>query len=292
LESIPFFQGIKENKPWSKKGLLGTLFKYELFEAGAVVFREGEVGHKFYLIVDGKVSVTAHTASSNEPLELETLSSGQWFGEMSLLLHTPRSATITAKVTTLVLSLTADTFRRFLEIAPELTSSFKILATSRTANTLKKFKFFNNVKENRAWSKLELLASLMEYEVFEAHQEVFHKGSNADRFYIVAKGAVDVCLDSKSDDPVQKQKIDHLEEGSYFGEIALLEETERTATVVCTTQTVLLTISIQKFRKFLQVAPELKIVIDSMIHRRKRTLSRGCNDQFDLDADQMLEHKD
>jgi len=133
----------------------------------------------------------------------------------------------------------------------------------------------------------------MEYEVFEPQQEVFHKGSNADRFYIILQGAVDVCLESKAEDASQKQRIDHLEEGCYFGEIALLEETERTATVVCTKQTVLLTITNQKFRKFLQIAPELKSVIDGMIHRRKRTLSRGLNDQFDLDADHvLLEHKD
>jgi len=147
LEKIPFFKGIKENRPWSKVGLLGTLFKYELFEAGGVVFREGEVGDKFYLIVDGKVAITTHKENSEELLELETLSSGQWFGEMSLLLHTPRSATITAKITTVVLSLTAGSFRRFLEIAPELGSSFNVLVTSRTANTLKKFKFFKTVKE-------------------------------------------------------------------------------------------------------------------------------------------------
>jgi CRP-like cAMP-binding protein len=284
LETIPFFKGIRENRPWSKIGLLGTLFKFELFETGSTIFKEGEVGDKFYVIVEGKVAVTAHEENSNEMFELETLSHGQWFGEMSLLLHTPRSATITTKMTTVVLSLTTDAFKRFLEIAPELNSSFQALVTSRTANALKKFKFFKNVKENRAWSKLELLAALMSYEVFEPNQEVFHKGSRADKFYIIATGAVDVLVDSKHEEKAV-QRIDHLEQGSYFGEIALLEETERTATVVCSKQTVLLAITNEKFRKFLQIAPELKSLIDNMIHRRKRTLSKGVPEEFDFEAE-------
>jgi len=41
LRSIPFFQYINENKPWSKIGILGGLFRFEEYAPGHVVFREG-----------------------------------------------------------------------------------------------------------------------------------------------------------------------------------------------------------------------------------------------------------
>lgn len=270
LEKIPFFSGIKENKPWSKIGLLGSMFKFESFESGDVVFQESDIGEKFYVIVDGKVSVTCKKSDSAESFELECLTNGQWFGEISLLLKTPRTASVTAVVPTLMLSLTSESFRKFLEIAPELNDPFKTLVNSRTANTLKKFEFFRAVKENKAWSKLELLASLMTYEVFESGQSVFTVDSIGDKFYIIAQGAVDVLVNSKEG----QVKLDHLEEGSYFGEMALLsdESAKRAATVTTSKRTVLLSLTRECFQKFLKVAPELKPMIESKVLSRKENL--------------------
>jgi CRP-like cAMP-binding protein len=175
-----------------------------------------------------------------------------------------------------MLSLTAQSFRRFLEIAPELKDPFNSLVHARTANTLKKFAFFKAVKENRAWNKLELLASLMVYEVFESGQTVFTAGSVGDKFYIIAQGSVDVYIDTKEG----QCKIDHLAEGSYFGEMALLAEARnRSATVTTTNRTVLLTLSSESFQKFLKVAPELKPMIESKIHARQENLKRGSEDE-------------
>jgi CRP-like cAMP-binding protein len=277
LEKIPFFNGIKENKPWSKMGFLGSLFKFESFESEDVIFKESEIGEKFYVIVDGKVRVTCRQEDSTDPLELECLTNGQWFGEMSLLLKTPRTANVTAVIPTLLLSLTAQSFRRFLEIAPELKDPFNALVHARTANTLKKFALFRAVKENRAWNKLELLASLMTYEVLESDQTVFTVGSIGDKFFIIAQGAVDVKIDTKEG----QFKIDHLEEGSYFGEMALLAEARnRSATVITTKPTVLLSLSVESFQKFLKVAPELKPIIESKVLLRQENLKRGSEEDY------------
>jgi CRP-like cAMP-binding protein len=141
---------------------------------------------------------------------------------------------------------------------------------SRTANSLKKFEFFRAVKENKAWSKLELLASLMTYEVFEPGQTVFTVDSIGDKFYIIAQGAVDVLVNSKD----SQVKLDHLDEGSYFGEMALLLEGsgKRAATVTTSKRTVLLSLTTECFQKFLKVAPELKPMIESKVLSRKENL--------------------
>jgi CRP/FNR family cyclic AMP-dependent transcriptional regulator len=60
------------------------------FRQGDVLFREGEPGKEMYVIQAGKVNITK-TVRETEKI-LATLGAGEFFGEMSILNHKPRSA--------------------------------------------------------------------------------------------------------------------------------------------------------------------------------------------------------
>jgi len=60
------------------------------FKKGDVLFREGEPGREMYVIQAGKVNITK-TVRETEKI-LATLGAGEFFGEMSILNHKPRSA--------------------------------------------------------------------------------------------------------------------------------------------------------------------------------------------------------
>jgi CRP-like cAMP-binding protein len=64
------------------------------FRAGEILIAEGTPGEYFFLVKRGKVAVEKMTAAG--PVMLARLSSGQCFGEMSLIENYPTSATVSA----------------------------------------------------------------------------------------------------------------------------------------------------------------------------------------------------
>lgn len=87
--------------------------------AGAVLTQEGKPGREFFAIVDGQAKVTLRGK------KLNTLGPGSFFGEMSLLDQSPRSATVTAITPMKLMVLDARNFSTLLDQAPSV--SRKIL---------------------------------------------------------------------------------------------------------------------------------------------------------------------
>ncbi len=81
------------------------------FEAGQVIFAEGEVGDSLYLLLEGEVEVTRHEGGA----PLARLAPPAAFGEMALVDREHRSATVRARTAVRALQLTAEhiaTFRK------------------------------------------------------------------------------------------------------------------------------------------------------------------------------------
>lgn len=70
---------------------LASLSREETFSPGKVLFREGEVGEKMYIVADGTVMISKSIAGIGEEA-LAFLERGDYFGEMALIDQTPRSA--------------------------------------------------------------------------------------------------------------------------------------------------------------------------------------------------------
>ncbi len=88
---------------------------------GYVLTREGKSGREFFVLIEGTARVTKGQK------KLADLSGGDWFGEIALLTHTPRTATVTATSPVRVLVITDRAFRRVVETMPRI--AIKVLAT-------------------------------------------------------------------------------------------------------------------------------------------------------------------
>jgi len=85
--------------------------------SGTVICREGEIEHEFYIISEGNVAITKRLGDGEEHI-LAIKSPGEFFGEIALVEHKARTATVTALVETELLAVTEETFQQVLARNP------------------------------------------------------------------------------------------------------------------------------------------------------------------------------
>ena len=111
LAKVPLFEGLTKRELQQ----IVALAKELEFDAGHEVFAEGDSGGRFYLIVDGKAAVTVGGQTR------AVLGAGDYFGEISLIDDSPRSATVTAETPLRTLTLASFNFRALLDEQPVIT---------------------------------------------------------------------------------------------------------------------------------------------------------------------------
>jgi len=94
-----------------ERSQLADALKVEVFGDGSVIFTQGDVGNKFYILEDGNAVAT------KEGQEVMKYSSGDYFGELALIRNQPRAATITAKGEAKLLSVDSRSFTRLLNVS-------------------------------------------------------------------------------------------------------------------------------------------------------------------------------
>jgi hypothetical protein len=93
------------------------------------IVKQGSPGDAMYLVLEGEVRVRLMIAGKESVLA--TLAVGEFFGEVALFDHGPRSADVVANQDTLLLKIPAGAFQRFLGEVPDPAASF-LFAMCRT----------------------------------------------------------------------------------------------------------------------------------------------------------------
>jgi CRP-like cAMP-binding protein len=194
LKSLSLFEPF----PAETVELLASKLERHEVPAGEEVVHEGDEGERFYVISDGNFTVDVGGT------ERARLGPGEFFGEIALLRDVPRTASVTAVGDGgVLLSLVRGDF-----VPAIRTELLKSLALFRPLPP----------------STIEFLASRLECEQLTTGDVVMREGDAGDRFYVIAEGSVGV--------EVGGEERTELGPGEFFGEIALLKDVKRTATVI------------------------------------------------------------
>jgi len=108
---------------------IATLTTTLLIEPGRVLCTEGSVGREFFVIESGEAVVTAGG------VELARLGPGSFFGEIALLGHELRTATVTTLTPMTVLVQTPNEFHELVELSPSIRAEVEATMDARKADT-------------------------------------------------------------------------------------------------------------------------------------------------------------
>lgn len=174
---------------------------------------------------------------------------GKCFGELALMYDAPRSATVTAASPSVVWTVRRNAFRRAIKKLQEA-------ANKQLCGFLKKIDVFKSLL---AAERLNICDAL-ELATYPAGKTLIKQGDEADKFYILKSGIVTWTKKTGS-----YSESGDLEEGKYFGELALINNEKRAATI--TTKTDVATLELSKKDFVALMGP-----INSILTERAATL--------------------
>ena len=227
--------------------VVDCMFERE-FEAGATIIQEGDPGDNFYLCTKGWTEVYKLMNAEEESAEDKIVSDasgtvpekvnkmvarlevGATFGELALMYNAPRSATVKAGTDGATCwAIDRLTFRSVVRNAVESRrQTYK--DALKTVPILSPLSAYEHTK----------LADCVEEEKFETDSVILSEGDQGDYFYIILDGEVKVTkigFDPKTGLKAQVEVCERLHKGAYFGEVALLMDVPRQATVTATQRT-------------------------------------------------------
>jgi len=182
---------------------------------GEIIIQQGDEGDNFYIIDQGEVEIYV-----NEEKVL-TLGEGGSFGELALIYGTPRAATVKAAKDVKLWGIDRDSYRRIL-----------MGSTIRKRKMYESFLSKVSILENLdKWERLTV-ADALEAVNFEDGAQVVKQGQPGDDFFIIVDGSASVSqYRSEGEEAVE---VATLGPSDYFGEIALMLDRPRAATVTAT----------------------------------------------------------
>lgn len=112
---------------------------------------------------------------------------------------------------------------------------------------------------------LELFKGSNEYVSYEPGETIFRENSPGDIMYVVKEGEIDIVLEEKV--------IETAGPGDFFGEMALIDNDRRSATVRAKTRCLLIPIDRDRFKQLVQQDPEFALDVMEGMTRRVRNMN-------------------
>jgi CRP/FNR family transcriptional regulator, cyclic AMP receptor protein len=262
-----------------------SLVKARRGSPGDVLFREGDPSMSMLVIVEGQLLIRVRGADGS-PVDVATLGPGDVVGEMAASDAAPRTATVIARVPTLVIELTPHAIAQLRKDAPFAAAALhRTVLTDLTqrlrdvnariekqldgASANKPRLSMANPPPSRARGgstvtaqqlraqpalagyadpDIELLARATSLRAFGPKEVLIEEGSVGDSCFLILQGEVDVVRKQ-----YEKVRIlATLRAGSLVGQLALIDRAPRSASVVASQPTYALELGRETFDRMLQ----------------------------------------
>uniref|UniRef100_A0A0G4G639 Cyclic nucleotide-binding domain-containing protein n=1 Tax=Chromera velia CCMP2878 TaxID=1169474 RepID=A0A0G4G639_9ALVE len=221
--------------PQKLEDIVDAMFEVKVPE-GKDLIKQGEEGDNFYLVFDGEFDIFV-SRDERGPQKVMTAGPGKSFGELALMYFVPRAATVTATRDSVCWALSRYAFQHLI-VAGEQQQQNKYEAF---ISSVPVFDALNK------YEKMQLAEALRPEEIAEGTM-IIKQGDPGNDMYILEEGEAVALLSKDGKPPVEVMQY---KTGSYFGELAIIGEQPRAASVQAKTACKLLSISRAAFTRIL-----------------------------------------
>ena len=216
IDALPAFGDI----PGEVLNDLAGRMRLREYPKGRAVFRQGDAADAFYVVRKGEIQIVEEDESTGQERVMKTLHRGESFGELALLMQTARSATARATGESELFQVDRSTFGRLLANMTDVPEFVPSLQQLGELGAMPAFSHLDSAQLNE-------LVEHGEWVNLSPGEVLMQQGEVGDDFFAIAAGKVSVVVDG--------ERVDTAGAGEYVGQIALLLDVPRTATVVAYT---------------------------------------------------------
>lgn len=189
------------------------------FKANDIIITEGEKGDLLYVVESGDLICTKVLKQGENPTYLKDYKEGESFGELALLYNANRAATITAKTDCILWALDRETFNHIVKDAA-------IRKREQYESFLKGMEILKGIEVYEVSQICDALKTTIKL----PNETIIKESEDGDNFYIIAEGeAYAEKIPEIGKSPV---KVKDYNVGDYFGELALIKNEPRAASVI------------------------------------------------------------
>jgi CRP-like cAMP-binding protein len=258
LSAMSLFSALSEEVLWAVAQRLLLCH----VPAGELVFAEGAPGDALYLIDTGKVEVTPSG---------RTIEDNGFFGEMALLTGKPRSTTVKATDHTNLWVLYRSDFDDLVNRYPAISVALSKELSERLAEMDRRFteSHLRGLKllSGLSSTQLEDISRRLKPVRFRQGETIIQEGAPGDELYFVESGRVQVVRGHGA----QATVLAELGAGDLFGEMALLTDQPRSATVIALSDLNLWLMSKADFDYVVATYPSLALTLSRLLSERLRS---------------------
>ncbi len=216
IDALPTF----EDLPGDLLSDLAGRVHLRTLPPGHAVFRQGDRPDGFYVVRKGRVAIEDEDPDTGDIHLMKTLERGESFGELGLLTSAPRSATVRSLTDTQLFRIDKGTFDRLLADTIEAPAFAPTLQMFAELRALTVFRHLSNEELGEVIDHGGMVS-------FPPGEVIIAQGDAGDAFYAIVSGQARVDRDGR--------ELATLGAGDHFGELALLNDAPRNATVVART---------------------------------------------------------
>ena len=214
------------------------------FKKDDMVITQGDDGDELFIVGRGSLNCYKRFSGNNKDTFLKQYKQGEVFGELALLYNTPRAASIQANENSILYSLNRECFNH-------------IVKESAVKNRLKYEEFLSQVEvlqslDNYERSKLCDCLTITEY---NKDQCVIKEGEKGNTFFLILEG--EAVARKWNQNTKQEEEVYNYNEKMYFGELSLLRDQPRAASIIAKSKLKCASIKRNAFKRILGPLEEI-----------------------------------